>query len=215
MCCQNLESWYEAMTEGLDLSQAARAKKMLRKQLLTQRKTIAPQDWAQKSEAICQNLAQSPWVQKAQTILVYLSYCQEPDLTRLWSHHFPQKRWGIPRCVEKNLVWHEWNPASPQQIQPGAYGILEPVLTLPIIEANSVDLILVPAVGCDRQGFRLGYGGGFYDRLFSQATWANIPTIGIVFEFAYLDQLQPDPWDYPLQAVCTEALLSFASQSTA
>jgi 5-formyltetrahydrofolate cyclo-ligase len=213
MYCQNLGSWYEAMTEGLDLSQAACAKKMLRKQLLTQREAIAPQDWVAKSEAICQHLAQSEWVQGAQTILVYLSHRQEPSLTRLWTHHFPHKRWGIPRCVEKSLVWHEWNPARPQQLQPGAYGILEPVPTLPIIEADSVDLILVPAVGCDRQGFRLGYGGGFYDRLFSQATWANIPTIGIVFEFAYLDQLQPDPWDYPLQAVCTEASLSFTAQS--
>lgn len=193
------------MTDGLDLSQAAfYAKKVKRRELLAQRQALTPQDWEAKSEAICQNLAQCEWVQTAQTILVYLSTRQEPDLSLLWTHYFPHKRWGIPRCVAKNLVWHEWQPTQIQQIQPGAYGILEPLPTLPVIDASTVDLILMPAVACDRQGFRLGYGGGFYDRLFSDSAWANIPAIGIVFEFAYLEQLSPDPWDYPLDSVCTE-----------
>jgi 5-formyltetrahydrofolate cyclo-ligase len=192
------------VTDNSDISAFPSTKKMLRKRLLTQRKALSPQDWRTKSDAICQNLAQFEWVQNAQTILVYLSDRQEPNLAHLWTHHYPHKRWGIPRCVEKKLIWHEWQPAQPQQIRPGAYGILEPVSTLPVLEANAVDLILVPAVGCDRRGFRLGYGGGFYDRLLSDSAWANIPTIGIVFEFAYLEQLTPDPWDCPLKAVCTE-----------
>ncbi len=193
-----------AVTDNSDISAFPSNKKILRKRLLTQRKALTPEDWHIKSDAICQNLAQFEWVQNAQTILVYLSDRQEPNLTHLWTHHFPHKRWGIPRCVEKTLIWHEWQPTQPQQLRPGAYGILEPVSTLPVLKANAVDLILVPAVGCDRRGFRLGYGGGFYDRLLSDPAWANIPTIGIVFEFAYLDQFIPDPWDYPLRAVCTE-----------
>jgi 5-formyltetrahydrofolate cyclo-ligase len=193
-----------AVKDNSDISALPFTKKTLRKHLLTQRKAFTPEDWQIKSDAICQNLAQFEWVQKAQTILVYLSHRQEPNLAHLWTHDFAHKRWGIPRCVEKSLIWHEWQPAQAQQIRLGAYGILEPISTLPVIDANAVDLILVPAVGCDRQGFRLGYGGGFYDRLLSDPAWANIPTIGIVFEFAYLDRLTPDPWDYPLRAVCTE-----------
>jgi 5-formyltetrahydrofolate cyclo-ligase len=194
----------DAVTEPSDTSQAAPTKKMLRNRLLTQRTALPFNEWRAKSDDICQNLAEFEWVQNAQTILVYLSHRQEPDLSYLWTHCFPHKRWGVSRCVEKNLVWHKCNLAEPGQLQPGAYEILEPVSTLPVIEADTVDLILVPAVGCDRQGFRLGYGGGFYDRLFSDAAWAKVPTIGIVFEFTYLDRLRPDPWDYPLQAVCTE-----------
>lgn len=67
-----------------------------------------------------------------------------------------------------------------------------------------VDLILVPAVACDRHGYRLGYGGGFYDRMLSLNEWTTPPTVGIVFDFAYLPQLPIDRWDKPLQAVCTE-----------
>jgi 5-formyltetrahydrofolate cyclo-ligase len=191
-----------AVTDSSDLQ--VPSKKTLRSQLLTQRKALSVDEWRAKSGAICQNLAQFEWVQAAQTILVYLSHRQEPDLSSLWTRYLSHKRWGISRCVDKTLVWHACNPADSSQLQPGTYGILEPVSTLPLIEAGTVDLILVPAVGCDRQGFRLGYGGGFYDRMLGDAAWAKVPTIGIVFEFAYLDRLKSDPWDYPLQAVCTE-----------
>jgi 5-formyltetrahydrofolate cyclo-ligase len=194
----------DAVTEPSNNLQAALTKKTLRSQLLTQRQDLCLDEWRSKSDAICQSLAEFEWVQNAQTILVYLSHRQEPDLNCLWTHHFLHKRWGISRCVEKKLIWHECNLTNPSQLQLGAYGILEPLPTLPVIEASTVDLILVPAVACDRQGFRLGYGGGFYDRLFSDPGWAKIPTIGIVFEFACLDWLMPDPWDYPLQAICTE-----------
>ncbi|HEY9652178.1 MAG TPA: 5-formyltetrahydrofolate cyclo-ligase, partial [Coleofasciculaceae cyanobacterium] len=73
----------------------------------------------------------------------------------------------------------------------------------PRLEQAEVDLILVPAVACDRRGYRLGYGGGFYDRMLSSAEWGSKPTIGIVFEFAYLPRLPIEPWDKPLHAICT------------
>jgi 5-formyltetrahydrofolate cyclo-ligase len=192
------------VTQPSDLSPTAFAKKALRKQLLAQRQALTAEDCKFKGDAICLSLAQSKWVKKAQTILGYWSHRQEPNLSPLWEQYFPDKRWGLPRCVEKQLVWHQWQPTEANQLQRGPYGILEPLPTLPVLEPSAVDLILVPAVGCDRQGFRLGYGGGFYDRLFSHPAWAKVPTIGIVFEFAYLTELTRDPWDYPLRAVCTE-----------
>lgn len=73
-----------------------------------------------------------------------------------------------------------------------------------MLDASDVDLILVPAVACDRQGYRLGYGGGFYDRLFSTPAWAAKPKIGVIFDFAHLPELPIDSWDYPLTGVCTD-----------
>jgi 5-formyltetrahydrofolate cyclo-ligase len=149
---------------------------------------------------------------KAEVVLAYLSTCQEPDLSELWYQDTQPKRWGLPRCTDKTLAWHECSPLNSEHVQAGSYGILEPLSTLPALDPEAVDLILVPAVACDRQGFRIGYGGGFYDRLFSHSQWASKPKVGIVFEFAFLLQVPREPWDYPVQAVCTEqGLFSTAS----
>jgi 5-formyltetrahydrofolate cyclo-ligase len=192
------------VTEQNSTSHVFSEKKDLRSQLLQQRQAIDLADWQAKSTAICQHLCQSEIYRNAQVILAYMSTRQEPDIRALWTDNALPKRWGLSRCVGQNLVWHACSPSSLEQFQVGAYGILEPIATLPMLSPEEVDLILAPAVACDRQGFRLGYGGGFYDRLLSSPQWANKPTIGIVFEFAYLDHLPSDPWDYPMQSVCTE-----------
>lgn len=91
---------------------------------------------------------------------------------------------------------------------------MEPSLVAPQLDPTDVDLILVPAVACDRRGYRLGYGGGFYDRMFSSAQWNSKPTIGIVFEFAYVPQLPIDAWDKRLEAICTETGFNQVELST-
>jgi 5-formyltetrahydrofolate cyclo-ligase len=87
----------------------------------------------------------------------------------------------------------------------GKYGITEPHPDADRIDPEQVDLIIIPCVGCDRQKYRLGYGGGYYDRLLSSPEWSNIPTMGIAFDFAYLPQLPIESWDQPLDSVVTDA----------
>jgi len=178
----------------------------LRRSLLTQRQSLPLNQWQQKSQQICVHLQNDPIFAQSRTILAYFSTRQEPDLKPLFTNPvFSQShRWGFPRCVGKTLTWHTWSPTTMLPLQPGKFGILEPHADAPILEASAVDLILVPAVACDQRGYRLGYGGGFYDRLFSLPDWANKPAIGIVFDFAHLLELPTESWDYPLMAVCTE-----------
>lgn len=194
------------LTTGLTAQKADRAvqKAELRRSLLKARQSMHQEIWRQKSNRLCVHLQQSPWFTEARTILAYCSFRQEPDLSPLFEcHPGIHHRWGLPRCEGKSLVWHLW---TPQQfpLQAGTYGILEPHPDSPTLKAAEVDLILIPAVACDVRGYRLGYGGGFYDRLLSSPTWARIPTIGVVFEFARLPRLPIDPWDRRLQAICTE-----------
>ncbi|MEL7408737.1 MAG: 5-formyltetrahydrofolate cyclo-ligase, partial [Cyanobacteria bacterium J06558_2] len=89
-------------------------------------------------------------------------------------------------------------------LQSGKYGLPEPLANSPVIDPASADLILVPTVAADHQGYRLGYGGGFYDRLLSSSECAGIPTISIVFDFAYVSHLPTDSWDVKLNFICTE-----------
>ncbi|MFM7423978.1 MAG: 5-formyltetrahydrofolate cyclo-ligase [Elainella sp.] len=176
-------------------------KAQLRRSLLKARQSLPAEVWRTKSERLSTHLQASPWLAEARTVLAYISFRQEPDLGALFAAS--SHRWGLPRCVGKSLNWHLWAPEQ-FPLQAGSYGILEPDPASPTLEASEVDLILVPAVACDVRGYRLGYGGGFYDRLLSHPDWANIPTIGIVFEFARLPRLPIDPWDRPMRAICTE-----------
>lgn len=179
-------------------------KQPLRRQLLAQRQAESIDWWQTASDRICDRLANCDEFIDAHTIVAYQSNRQEPNLDRLLAH--TTKQWGLPRCVGKDLHWHRWEPSQPLII--GSYGILEPDPALPPLLAENVDLILVPAVAIDSRGYRLGYGGGYYDRLRADLHWRKIPTIGIIFDFAYVDTLPIDSWDLPLDAVCTE--LEFA-----
>jgi len=172
----------------------------LRRSLLKTRQSMPVEEWQEKSDRICSHLQSSPLFTQAKTILAYFSFRQEPNLSSLFTDN--RYRWGASRCVGDSLIWHVSKPGD--ILQTGAYGILEPLPNAPTLHPSEVDLILVPAVASDYQGYRLGYGGGYYDRLLNSPEWSSKPTIGIVFDFAYLPQLPIDPWDKPLQAVCTE-----------
>ncbi|AFY45519.1 5-formyltetrahydrofolate cyclo-ligase [Nostoc sp. PCC 7107] len=172
----------------------------LRRTLLKKRQLMSVAEWREKSDRICTTLQTLIHSDDAKTILAYFSFRQEPDLSPLFAN--TQYQWGFPRCVGNSLSWHVWQSGDSLQIN--NYGISEPYPDAPTIDPSEVNLILVPSVACDRQGYRLGYGGGYYDRLLSSPEWANKSTVGIVFDFAYLPQLPVETWDKPLQAIATE-----------
>lgn len=138
----------------------------------------------------------------AKTIAAYFSFRLEPDLKSLFT---TERNWGFSRCINTSLVWHSWTLNEP--LQTNTYGILEPLPTAKLLEPKDIDLIVVPAVACDALGYRLGYGGGYYDRLLSSPQWAAKPTIGVVFDFAFLPQLPINSWDRKLHGICTEKKL--------
>jgi 5-formyltetrahydrofolate cyclo-ligase len=65
--------------------------------------------------------------------------------------------------------------------------------------AQALGLLLVPALACDGAGIRLGYGGGWYDRLRADPSWAQVPALAVLPRGCRVGQLPRDPWDVPLQ----------------
>lgn len=183
--------------------QIQQAKAELRQRLVKARHAIPDQLWRQKSDRICAHLQNWVYFQQARVVLLYCSAQKEPDLGPLLAQPRP---WGLPRCLPKHqLAWHYWQAQSRWPLRPGKFGILEPAPNSPQVDAALVDLILVPAVACDVRGYRLGYGGGYYDRMLSSGRWAKVPTVGIVFEYARLPEIPKASWDRPLRGVCTES----------
>lgn len=174
-------------------------KNILRQKILQQRQSLSELQWNTKSNLICARITDLPIFTRANTIFAYFSFRKEADLSPLFSFN---KNWAFPRCIKKNLTWHLWQPG--EDLTKDKYGIQVPLETAPTVSVSSAELILVPAVACDERGYRLGYGGGFYDRLLSSPQCSDITTVGIVFDFARLNRLPVDSWDIKLDYVCTE-----------
>ena len=174
-------------------------KSSLRKEILQQRQALSETEWQTKSNLICNRLVSLPLFTQSQTIFAYFSFRKEVELEPLF--HL-KKKWAFPRCVGKNLVWHLWKPGEP--LVKDKYGIKTPLKTSPIVSILSADSILVPVVACDRHKYRLGYGGGFYDRLMNRSSNLDINHIGIAFDFSCINLIPADSWDIKLDFVCTE-----------
>jgi 5-formyltetrahydrofolate cyclo-ligase len=106
----------------------------------------------------------------------------------------------------KPLLFRAWKPGD--ALQPGRHGTREPP---PASPAVSPALLLVPLLAFDRQGHRLGYGGGFYDRtLQALRALGRVRAIGLAFAGQEVEAIPAEPFDQKLDAVLTEAgFLSF------
>ena len=109
---------------------------------------------------------------------------------------------AFPRVVAKGepLAFHRWKPG--QELQKGAFGILEPSMDWPLAFPK---ILFVPLLAFDHAGHRLGYGGGFYDRtLDSLRANSTIRAIGVAYSGQEVAALPREGHDHPLDAVITE-----------
>jgi len=87
------------------------------------------------------------------------------------------------------------------------FNITEPIDQSATVTAEQLDAVLVPLLGFDQMGNRLGMGGGFYDRSFEFRIKSATKTpvlIGVAYDFQQLDNLPAEPWDVPLDIIITE-----------
>ncbi len=106
---------------------------------------------------------------------------------------------ALPVVVSRDLplVFRLWEPGDAMEL--GAMGIPHPARDRRV----GPDVLLVPLVGFDERGYRLGYGGGYYDRTLAAAHKKPV-TIGIGFELARLGTIHPQQYDVPLDFIVTE-----------
>lgn len=105
--------------------------------------------------------------------------------------------------LSSRLTYRPWQLEQP--LVADACGIPAPPGGGEALDASDLALLLVPALAVDRSGYRLGYGGGWYDRLRSDAAWARVPALAVLPSACLLERLPSDPWDIPLAGWLTEA----------
>ena len=101
---------------------------------------------------------------------------------------------ALPAISQGQLVYRAWEPESP--LEPDDCGIPAPLGTA--LPASALSCLLVPALAFDAAGVRLGYGGGWYDRLRTDAAWTRVPSFAVLPQGCLVDNLPRDPWDRPL-----------------
>lgn len=110
---------------------------------------------------------------------------------------------------QRELHFAPWRTGM--EVAPNRYGIPEPVEATQTLAAFQLDLVLVPLLGFDRRGNRLGYGGGYYDRSFAFLNDQARPTepllVGVGYAAQELAQIEPASWDVPLDFIATESEL--------
>jgi 5-formyltetrahydrofolate cyclo-ligase len=175
-------------------------KSQLRKECRAIRKALGEDVRAQASRAICEHLESWSLFQQSRTILVYMPVQFEADLTPLLSRH-PRKRWVLPRIIPEENHRMDFRPYDVNRLVQHRFGMLEPASDSTVIAEEEIELTLVPGLAYDRLGYRLGYGGGYYDRFLSRFGGVSA---GIIFHTLLLDSIPHDAHDVPVQWIVTE-----------
>jgi len=168
--------------------------------LLRQRRVLAETECRQKSQAVAARLLASDPFAAARCVHCYVATPTEVQTEAVIEEALrrgkrvvaPTMRGGMPALSEVK---------SGDPLHPGAFGILEPASNLPVTP-EEVDLWVVPGVGFGRDGSRLGRGGGYYDRLLSEAQGV---VIGLAFDFQVADRMPTEPSDRFVDYVMTES----------
>jgi 5-formyltetrahydrofolate cyclo-ligase len=135
--------------------------------------------------------------QNAQHILTYLAFGSEINLAAL--HQDSSKTFYMTRAWEDNTL--TVHPLT-KDLETHRYGFLQPLESAPVIDINKIDLVLVPGLCFDKQGTRLGYGKGHYDRLLPRLL--NVPRVGVTAETLLVEALPKDVFDVAMSHVVTE-----------
>lgn len=145
----------------------AEEKKALRTFIRKKERTLDPAYKAESSAAICRHLIEHPAYRAANVVMAFVGTEHEIDTTALLLDALARgKTLCVPRCREG----HQMDLCvivSLDDLEPGAYGILEPKKHCPTVTAGQIDFAVIPCLSFDRTGGRLGQGGGYYDRFLS------------------------------------------------
>ncbi len=173
-------------------------KEEIRKILREQRNSITKKQ--EKSQRITEQVVSSADFQNASVVMIYRSAKGEVETDELWKICKEQGKICVfPKCVSKTEMIAV-SAENEDDFSISGFGILEPVSD-EAFPKDQIDLILVPALGFDRENFRVGYGGGYYDRFL--ADYSGI-TIGLCFGELISETVYPNEWDVPVTMVATE-----------
>lgn len=189
-------------------------RKALRRELRLRRRALTPSARRRAAQALCRQLRGLPEVRRARRVALYLPNDGEIDVTPLlsWLRRRGVKAYlPVLRPLCDNRLWFvHYHDATPMVAN--RFGIQEPQTRHAAHRARrlppwALDLVLLPLVGFDEHGNRMGMGGGFYDRsfAFSRNGGPRPRLIGVAHDCQRVERLPVASWDVPLDAIVSDA----------
>lgn len=189
-------------------------KESIRQYYKTLRQGIPKKEVLEKSQAITKQLIASSLWQSHDTIMLYLSFGHEVDTEALFKRGWEEgKKLLIPICLADGHTIQASKIDHLDQLVLNQYKIRElpPDLIQPVAPED-IQLCVVPGIAFDKQGNRLGFGAGYYDRFLARLNPAT-PKVALAFtKQLSMEPLPTDPYDLPMDYICTDqALLTIRS----
>ncbi len=170
----------------------------LRKSLRQQRNNLSQKE--EKSHRILEHILASSQFQNASVVMLYRSAKGEVDTEELWEKcRELGKTCVFPKCVSKTKMIAVL-AEDEGDFSVSEFGIMEPTANEEFPK-EQIDCIIVPALGFDQQNYRVGYGGGYYDRYLAEYQGV---TLGMCFSELLLETVFPNEWDIPVSFVVTQ-----------
>ncbi len=177
-------------------------KKSIRARIIGMRDGLSPVEIDKKSYSIAEKLYSDYRLKKAETIFIFTSFGSEVDTHRIIEKLLSTGRSVcIPKIMRKHLM-AAVRIGSLEELRPNKFGILEPVEGEKV-DPQEIDLIVVPGVAFDRRGYRIGYGGGFYDAFMSKIP--GVDKIALAYDLQLIDRIDNEGWDIRVDTLITES----------
>ena len=168
----------------------------LRKQVLQEMKALPRQQKQAMVQALTDQFLKHPFYQEAKVIATYLSFPHEFQTQELIEQALRDgKKVLIPKTYPKGRM--DFVVYNPQQLVKTSFGLLEPQGDLEVVDASQIDLIHVPGLAFTMEGYRIGYGGGYYDRYLKHFPGHTLSTVYP----CQIRDFSPENHDIPVQEV--------------
>lgn len=175
----------------------------LRKSIIKKLKELPKSEKLQLENKLSEQLVASPIWKKTNSIGITISQGFEWNtraiIERAWAE---DKQVSVPKCEPKKKLLEFYRFRSYDELEVVYYNLLEPKPDAgKRMEKEKIGLLIVPGLLFDKQGFRIGFGGGYYDRYLAEFT---NDTISITSSSQLVEQLPRDTYDIPVKHIITE-----------
>jgi len=172
-------------------------KKELRKKIREQKRAMSEAQIVSASERLGQLFLDCPQYKSAKTIYGYLPYNQEVRTVPMLEQAMKDgKRVAVPKCYGEEMRFIYMDDLS--KVEKGYANIPEPIADEPVADDQTA-LVLMPGMAFTKDGKRMGYGGGFYDKFL--AAEPNHPTVALCYDFQMVEDLPTEDYDIPVDCV--------------